>query len=145
MQRHKSPWREMASAREADRRIDHALLVIALPLTLWAAGFLLGGLALVLGEFPSAELRTGRMLSLATSTLILVLYGLAAWRISRRQAVGGYLGLLLFLYQIVIAAVNGRVFSFGVGYACLGIFLILRAAEPLGMRLPALQSEYSRK
>jgi hypothetical protein len=135
----------MASLREADRRIDHALFVIALPLVLGAAGFLLAIMALVLRELPSSELRADTMLSLATGGLFLFLYAVAAWRISRREAVGGYLAILLFLYQIVTAVVNGRVVNFGVGYACLGIFLILRAAEPLGMRLSARQSEHSRK
>ena len=121
---------------DADRLVEHAQLVVGAPVALGAITMALA-VGMVLSRRVDITLLMARWAPTFTlSLLFLVINGVAAWCIGRRQAVGGYVAIGLFAYRIGFAMWHGHVLSVTVAYAVLGIWLVLRAAAPLGMRLP---------
>jgi hypothetical protein len=61
----------------------------------------------------------------------LAAYGVAAYLVNTRRALGGVLGVALFARTIVLGFLRHHLVAFEMGYAVVGIVLILRAAREL--------------
>jgi hypothetical protein len=135
MQKHLSPWREMPEVVESDRRVQYAQIVTLLPPVLTVLGLAWISISLTkIGWWRLAGLDVAWWRFMA-SFVIAALYGFAAWRIGRRERIGGIIALTLFAGNIVTAALHGRIVTFWAGYSVLGIVLVLRAAEDLHLRV----------
>jgi hypothetical protein len=62
-----------------------------------------------------------------------ILYGVAGWGIGRRDPRAAALALALFGWRILSAMLTGRPLSISTAIGLLGIGLIVRAAQPLGL------------
>ena len=61
----------------------------------------------------------------------LAAYGVAAYLVGTRRAIGGALGILLFARSVALAFSHHRLLTLEVGYALVGIALVARSARSL--------------
>lgn len=136
MQKHLSPWREMREDRAADRRVELAQYVTLLPFVLTLVGI---GVALVFYVMAQADVHPVlTWWSVVWSVSITAAYGLAAWLIGKRRAVGGYLAIGLFGWTIAGSFLRRQI-TFNALYSLVAIAVIMRAADELNFkwRLPS--------
>lgn len=134
----------MGHVRGHDARISHARLFTLLPCIVGLGGASLLAVAVALHLISINGPLYTRWWQPVLGALVAVLYGIAGWRIGRRDPRGGWLALALFGWRLAADLWTGHLVSVGALYATIGMLLIWRAAEPLRLRAPRVPPASSR-
>lgn len=119
-----SAWYEL---NDADRRVRIAQTFIWLSCAGSLIVLAIGLMAVLLGHREVLSALARQPWHTLRGVAFLGLYVLSAYLIGRRRSAGGLIGLALFGYSIVRLVIAGLIFTWQLGWALIGVIVILRA------------------
>ena len=117
-------WYEL---NDADRRVSVAQTFIWLSCAGSLIGLAIGLMAVLLGHGEVWSALARQPWQALRGLVFLGLYVMSAYLIGQRRSAGGLIGLALFGYSIVRLVIAGRIVTWQLGWALIGVIVILRA------------------
>lgn len=122
-------WSELD---DDERRIASAQMIVLLVCVTPLLGLLAAVVGMLFGNRAFATAYAANPKGVWLGIAWVGLYLLAGILIGYRLAIGGILGLALFIWSLVESWRQGRLLTFNAAFAVLGIIVILRAGGVLG-------------
>jgi hypothetical protein len=122
-------WSELD---DDERKIASAQMIVLLVCVSPLLGLLAALVGLLFGNRAFATAFAANPKGVLLGVAWVGLFLLAGILIGARRAIGGILGLALFVWALVASWQQGRLLTFNAAFAVLGIVVILRAGSVLG-------------
>jgi hypothetical protein len=122
-------WSELD---DDERKIASAQMIVLLVAVSPTLGLLAAIVGLLFGNQALATAFAANPKGVLFGVAWVGLYVLAGVLIGMRRAIGGIIGLALFLWSLLESYRQGRLLTFNAAFALLGIVVILRAGGVLG-------------
>lgn len=133
-------WYELS---DADQRVSVAQTFVWLSCAGGLIGLAIGLVAMVSGHGEVWSALAGHPWQTLRGLAFLALYVTSGYLIGQRRSAGGVIGLALFGYSIVRLVIAGRIISWPLGWALVGVIVILRAWPALTPSRIALRANES--